>query len=160
MLVAACGALTDLVTGDRAVDRRLAGSIGMSGDAVLARFGKPITDEMDASGRRVLTFYRSSTTHVGGAYAQVAQQQPVDCSQFFRPISCQKVEVKDGKDTYRSTETETVYVDGAWVPAHLDVWWCSLTFSLGRDGKVMATDFSRYSADQKIDCNAVPWPEA
>lgn len=150
-LLAACAGT------DREVGRQLAGYIGAPRATVEAKFGKPLTEETDASGSRKLTFYASRTVHVAGAYAQVAEQRPVDCSSEPRPSSCQRVKVKDAKDYYQSNETETHYVDGDYVPAHLDVWWCSVVFTLDRGGTVTAYDFTRYSRAQTIDCGTVPW---
>ena len=152
-LVTACGGP------DREIDRQLAGYVGTTRAAVEARFGQPLSEETDAAGARRLTFYSSGSVHVDGAYEKVAQQRPVDCSYEPRPPSCQRVKVKDAKDYYQSTETETYYVDGDYIPAHVAVWWCSVVFTLNRGGTVTSYDFSRYSRAQKIDCNAVPWPK-
>ncbi|MDR6287869.1 hypothetical protein E9232_000368 [Inquilinus ginsengisoli] len=152
-LVTACGG------SDREVDRQLAGYVGTTRAAVEARFGTPLTEETDAAGARRLTFYSSGSVHVDGAYEKVAQQRPVDCSYEPRPSSCQRVKVKDAKDYYQSTETETYYVDGDYIPAHVAVWWCSVVFTLNRGGTVTSYDFTRYSPGEKIDCSTVPWPK-
>lgn len=150
-LLAACGGA------DRSVDRQLAGYVGAPRAALEAKFGRPLAEEPGAAGTRRLTFYGSSAVHVDGAYVQVEQRTPVDCSTRPRPASCQKVEVKDGKDYYESNETEITYVNGDYVPAHLAVWWCSVVFILNRDGTVTAYEFTPYSPSEKIDCSAVSW---
>lgn len=154
-LVAACAGFSE----DRDVEQRLATYVGATQATLLTTFGRPVADETDAAGRRKLTFYRSGTPiRVEGAYEQIAQQRPVSCAdEIMRPSSCQKVEVKGGKDYYASSQMETYYTQGDWVPEHVDVWWCSVSFTLGADGKVVATGFSPYSSDQKINCQA-EWP--
>lgn len=152
-LLVACGGA------DRAVDRQLAGYVGATRAALEAQFGKPLSEDMDASGARRLTFYGSGAVAVDGAYEQVEQRTPVDCSTKPRPPSCQKVTVKDGKDTYQSSETEVTTVKGDYIPAHTAVWWCSIVFTLDRGGTVTAYEFTPYSAGEKIDCSTVPWPK-
>ena len=105
-LVAACGGA------DRQVDRQLAGYVGTTRATIEARFGKPLGEEPGAAGSWRLTFYGSSAVHVDGAYEQVEQRTPIDCSIRPRPPSCQKVTVKDGKDYYQSNETEITHVNG------------------------------------------------
>ncbi|KGM31112.1 hypothetical protein [Inquilinus limosus] len=150
-LVAACGGA------DRQVDRQLAGYVGATRAAIEAKFGRPLAEEPGAAGSRRLTFYGSSAVHVDGAYEQVEQRTPVDCSTKPRPPSCQKITVKDGKDHYQSNETEITHVNGDYIPAHLAVWWCSVVFTLNRSGTVTAYEFTPYSAGEKIDCSAVSW---
>jgi hypothetical protein len=130
-LLAACAASKDDL-----VSEKLDGFIGMSRESLVGLFGKPTRDSIRQDGLRHVTFRQSRQTESSGFHIPTTQTETVNGTIFGR----------DGR--LRSySETRTHQVDGIWMPARTDHWFCRLGFALDAGGHAVS-----YTYDDPLDC--------
>jgi hypothetical protein len=130
-LLAACAASKDDL-----VREKLDGFIGMPREALVGLFGKPTRDSVRQDGLRHLTFRQSRQTESSGFHIPTTQTATVNGTIFGR----------DGRlRTYN--ETITTSVDGIWIPARTDQWFCRLGFALDAGGRAVS-----YTYNDALDC--------